>query len=94
MLVHHFGIASTLRSIDLQYCINDYIRIVSGSEDKTVRVWDASTGESLQVPEGHPGGVNSVAFNRDGTRIVSGSVDEVRVWDASTGESLQVLEGL
>jgi len=73
---------------------NDGRQIVSGSDDKSVRVWDASTGEVLNVLEGHTAWVNSVAFSYDGRRIVSGSGDiSVRVWDASTGEVLNVLEG-
>ncbi|KIM22555.1 hypothetical protein M408DRAFT_78907 [Serendipita vermifera MAFF 305830] len=62
-------------------------RIVSGSDDRTVRVWDAETGEVAAGPfGGHPDWVNSVAFSPDGRRIVSGSDDRmVRVWDAETG---------
>jgi len=57
-------------------------------------VWDASTGEQLNVLNGHTSSVNSVAFLMDGTRIVSGSFDKsVRVWDVSTGEQLNVLNG-
>ncbi|KAF8664862.1 hypothetical protein AX14_006690, partial [Amanita brunnescens Koide BX004] len=59
----------------------DGTRIVSGSEDKSVRVWDASTGEELKTLYGHSDYVRSVAFSSDGTRIVSGSNDmSVRVW--------------
>ena len=62
--------------------------------DKSVRVWDASTGETLKVLEGHTDYVMSVAFSSDDSRIVSGSDDKsVRVWDASTGKMLKVLEG-
>ncbi|KAF5341498.1 hypothetical protein D9757_014952 [Collybiopsis confluens] len=72
----------------------DGTRIVSGSDDETVRIWDATTGmqvgESLQ---GHDYSVTSVAFSPDGTRIVSGSLDTtVRIWDATTG--IQVGESL
>jgi len=55
--------------------------IVSGSSDKSVRVWDASTGAELNVLKGHTHSVNSVVFSSDGTWIVSGSSDNsVRVW--------------
>jgi WD40 repeat protein len=54
--------------------------IVSGSEDKTVRVWDAVSGAELRVIRGHEHVVESVAISPDGRRIVSGSGDKtVRV---------------
>ncbi|KAJ6572222.1 quinon protein alcohol dehydrogenase-like superfamily [Mycena capillaripes] len=64
----------------------DGTHIVSGSIDKTVRVWDAETQTQIGAPlEGHTGGITSVAFSLDGIRIVSGSHDKtVRVWDAET----------
>ncbi|KIM73866.1 hypothetical protein PILCRDRAFT_801778 [Piloderma croceum F 1598] len=52
-------------------------RIVSGSRDKSIRVWDAETGEMVSGPfEGHTDQVWSVAFSPDGKRIVSGSKDK------------------
>ena len=62
----------------------DGTRIISGSDDKSVQVWDASTEAELMVLNGHTDSVYSVAFSADGTRIISGSEDEsVLVWDAS-----------
>ncbi|KAG9091295.1 hypothetical protein FS749_016643 [Ceratobasidium sp. UAMH 11750] len=62
-------------------------RIVSGSSDNAVRVWDADTGAPIGDPlTSHSSYVKSVAFSPNGHRIVSGSSDEtVRVWDAHTG---------
>ena len=72
----------------------DGMRIVSGSEDKSMRIWDMSMGKELNVLDGHTSLVNSVAFSTDGMRIVSSSRDNsVRVWDASTGKQLKVLKG-
>ncbi|KIO04629.1 hypothetical protein M404DRAFT_26080 [Pisolithus tinctorius Marx 270] len=71
-------------------------RIVSGSWDKTLRVWDAETGVQIGSPlEGHRDDVYSVAFSPDGKRIVSGSGDKtVRVWDAEKGVQIgSPLEG-
>ncbi|KAF5310182.1 hypothetical protein D9619_010450 [Psilocybe cf. subviscida] len=68
--------------------------IVSGLNDKSVKVWDISTGVELHELNGHTGVVNSVAFSSDGSHIVSGSDDRsVRVWDASNGTELLVLNG-
>ena len=68
------------------------MQIVSGSHDKSVRVWDALTGVELMELKGHTGEVRSVAFSNDGTQIMSGSFDSsVRVWDASTGMELKKL---
>ncbi|KAJ7613314.1 WD40-repeat-containing domain protein [Mycena polygramma] len=70
--------------------------IVSGSDDRTVRIWDAESGEQLgDLLEGHTDEVNSVTFSPDGKHIVSGSTDKmVRIWDAESGEQLgDPLEG-
>src|SRR5262245_39097568 len=65
--------------------------IVSGSDDTTVKMWDAHTGQEVLTLQGHTWAVNSVAFSADGKRIVSGSGNlytrgEVKVWDAVTGQ--------
>ncbi|KAF5334725.1 hypothetical protein D9758_017362 [Tetrapyrgos nigripes] len=68
----------------------DGTRIVSGSKDGTVRIWDAQTGTAIGEPfQGHEEWVQSVAFSPDGARIVSGSDDRtVRIWDAQTGTAI------
>jgi hypothetical protein len=48
-------------------------RIVSGSEDQTLKMWDAVKGQPILSFKGHTGQVRSVAFSPDGQRIVSGS---------------------
>ncbi|KAG2064452.1 prolyl oligopeptidase, partial [Suillus decipiens] len=68
----------------------DGTRIVSGSDDETVRLWDIATGQPIGQPlRGHAEGVRSVSFSRDGTRIISCSYVTVRVWYAAIGKSLQ-----
>ncbi|KAG1899840.1 uncharacterized protein F5891DRAFT_380520 [Suillus fuscotomentosus] len=50
----------------------DGTRIATGSVDKTVRLWDAATGQPIGEPlRGHTGAVSSVLFSPDGTRIAS-----------------------
>jgi WD40 repeat protein len=55
--------------------------IASCSADETVRIWDAKTGNPVDVLLGHKGRVLSVDFSPDGTHVVSGGVDgTVRIW--------------
>ncbi|CDF38978.1 WD40-repeat containing protein [Chondrus crispus] len=62
-------------------------RVVSGSGDRSVRVWDVETGAQVgEALVGHTGWVRSVAMSGDGRHVVSGSDDKsVRVWDVETG---------
>jgi WD40 repeat protein len=72
----------------------DGTRIVTGSADKTARIWDALTGVQLAVLSGHTDRIFSAAFSPDGTRIVTGSRDKTaRIWDARTGAPIGVLSG-
>ena len=68
----------------------DGTKIVSGSDDNTIRIWDVKTGLQIGKPlTGHASFVNSVSFSPDGTKIVSGSDDEtIRIWDTKTGTQI------
>jgi WD40 repeat protein/serine/threonine protein kinase len=69
-------------------------RLVSASDDRTVKLWDTSTGKVLFTFEGHGGPVFGVAFSPDGKRLVSASDDKtVKLWDTSTGKELFTFEG-
>ncbi len=68
--------------------------IASASEDKMVKVWDATTGQATLTLKGHAGYVMGVSFSPDGTRIASASSDQtVKVWDAATDQETLTLEG-
>jgi WD40 repeat protein len=69
----------------------DGTQLVSGSDDRTVRLWSVRTGGPLAVLEGHNHSVNSVAFSPDGTRVVSGSHDStLRLWDTQSFKEIAV----
>ncbi|KAH7148140.1 hypothetical protein DER46DRAFT_651274 [Fusarium sp. MPI-SDFR-AT-0072] len=71
---------------------HDSKKVASASSDKTIRIWDAETGECKQVLEGHSDSVYSVVFSHDLKKVASGSRDDtIRIWDAKTGECKDVI---
>src|SRR5205807_1617138 len=73
-------------------------RLASASNDNTVKVWDAQTGQELFTLKGHTGRVSSVALGPDGNRMAScggglrgSGPGELKVWDAQTGQELLTL---
>jgi glucose/arabinose dehydrogenase len=69
----------------------DGTRIVTASDDKTARIWNASTGKLLHTLL-HDGEVRSAMFSADGARIVTTSADKTaRIWNVDTGHRLATL---
>jgi WD40 repeat protein len=68
--------------------------LASGSDDKTVRLWDVVGGKSTATLDYHTGNVQALAFSPDGKMLASGSDDDtIRLWEAPGGKSLAVLQG-
>lgn len=66
--------------------------IVSGSGDKTIKVWLTSTGKFVRNLLGHERSVACLQFK--GNMVVSGSKDTtIRIWDVETGECVRILQG-
>ena len=69
--------------------------IVSGSNDNSVWVWDASTGAGQNMLNGHMKPVWSVGFSTDGTCIISGSYDNsVQVYKGVLGLKRNICQSL
>ncbi|KAH7924512.1 WD40 repeat-like protein [Leucogyrophana mollusca] len=68
--------------------------IISGSVDKSIRVWDVTTGDAIGPPlEGHSGDVLTLAITPDGKNVISASRDgTVRVWDLSSRRATNILK--
>jgi WD40 repeat protein len=62
-------------------------RILTGSTDKTAKLWDTATGWEILTLKGHTDGVRGVAFSPNGRRIVTSSDDgTARVWEGASDE--------
>ncbi|BBM81740.1 DUF4062 domain-containing protein [Candidatus Uabimicrobium amorphum] len=71
----------------------DRQRIVSVSEDKKVRLWNAETGESLHEITEHGEVVRATTFSNDGKKFATASDDGfIFIWDTQTAECLQIIE--
>jgi WD40 repeat protein len=69
-------------------------QVLSGSRDKTLRLWDAANRALLRTFAGHSYPVLSVAFSPDGRQVLSGSVDKtLKLWDAASGALLRTFKG-
>ncbi|XP_068731678.1 uncharacterized protein [Montipora capricornis] len=79
--------------MDAILCLQfDSRRLVTGSADRTIRVWDVRSGLSIHKLKGHKGGVRCLQF--DNEKIVSGSWDmTVMVWDVVRFNRVKVLYG-
>ncbi len=72
----------------------DGLRVVSGSFDHKIRIWDVPSGKCLKILKGHRDSVFSFALNADGSRALSRSWNNtLRMWDLNTGEYLKVFYG-
>ena len=66
--------------------------LITGSYDRTARVWNPETGTQIHCLEGHTSAVRSLQF--DEVKLVTGSMDRtIRIWNWRMGTCLRVLEG-
>jgi WD40 repeat protein len=72
----------------------DNTKLVTGGDDRTVRVWSIPDGKQLAVLNGHTDWLNSVAFSPNGKYVVSGSLDgTARIWDWQKKKTIKTIHG-
>ncbi|HZH91861.1 MAG TPA: serine/threonine-protein kinase [Pyrinomonadaceae bacterium] len=81
-------VENTMGEINPAYALSADSKLVAtgGTNENSVKVWDAESGALKLTLEGHEKGVLSLAFSPDGQTLVSGSYDNtVRQWDVRKG---------
>ena len=72
---------------------SDGTSLVSGSEDRTVKLWDVQTGGAIKTFSGHTNQVWTVSISADSTTIASGSYDHtIRLWNTKTGDCYNTIK--
>ncbi|NCR68449.1 MAG: protein kinase [Microcystis aeruginosa LL11-07] len=68
--------------------------LASGSDGRTIKIWEVATGKELRTLTGHSYSVYSVVYSPDGRYLASGSVDKTtKIWEVATGKELRTLTG-
>ena len=72
----------------------DGSRLISGSRDQTIRVWDVAGNQPCRILHGHEEGIAALAIEPISGYLFSGSWDKtIKAWDLETGEVVHTLTG-
>jgi len=86
-----YGHTNTVNSVDIN---SDMSRIISGSQDNTIKVWDAISGDLINTLNEHTASVREVEFSPVSNQFASCSADySVKIWSPDNLQSIKSLEG-
>jgi WD40 repeat protein len=73
----------------------DGTKIASASMDKTLKIWNAQTGQCVSTLTGHSNWVRSVAWNNDGSKLATGSYETtVKIWAVGSAGTFECVSDL
>ncbi|MCX6125115.1 MAG: WD40 repeat domain-containing protein, partial [Proteobacteria bacterium] len=85
------GHTDSIRSADFSH---DGTKVVTGSDDSTAKIWNASSGTEILTLKGHDRFVSAASFSSDGTKVITGSGDNTaKIWDTVSGKQILTLKG-
>jgi len=68
--------------------------LLTGSRDKTIKLWEIATGRELRSFYGHESTINDLALSPDGKQFLSSSADKsAKLWDIESGKIIKSFEG-
>ncbi|WP_017742868.1 protein kinase domain-containing protein [Scytonema hofmannii] len=68
--------------------------VVSGSDDKTIKIWNLKNKKEIRTLKGHKEFVYAVALSGDGQTLASGGKDNIiKIWNLNTGQEIRTLMG-
>lgn len=67
--------------------------LASGSTDKTIKLWEVSSGQAVRTLTGHPKALIDLVFNPEGSMLASASTKAIKLWEVSSGQEVGTLTG-
>lgn len=93
-ITHQYRLKGHFNSVTSIAFSSDGLTLASGSGDKTIEMWNLTTGKRWYTLTGHQDWVRAVTFSRDGQWLASGSSDKtVILWQLKTGKPLWTFSG-